>query len=458
MPAGPSPVHTLKISISGVRGVVGESLTPQLVVGFAQAFGCYVEGGVVLVGRDTRQTGEMVRSAAIGGLLATGCYVIDLGIVPVPTILIAVKLLQADGAIAITASHNPAQWNALKFARSDGVFLNSYQATELLDVYHQGEFRLARTAEISEVEYDDEAVQRHLQLVLGHTDLEAIRSRRPKVVVDACNGAGAVMTPQLLEQLGCEVTAINGRPDGRFPHDPEPIPRNLRDLCRAVKETGADVGFAQDADADRLAVVSEKGKAIGEEFTLAFACDTVASRTPGRIVTNISTSRMLDEVAERHGCPLVRTKVGEINVVETMLREGAVIGGEGNGGVIYPRVHFCRDSMSGIALILEGLTRYGTVSAWARSFRPSGMFKTKMECPSARIQQALAAARRHYGDDELDLTEGVKVAWRDTGRWLHIRPSNTEPVIRVIAEDDTVTGARRLCEEAIRTLEAAIQA
>ncbi|MBM3500520.1 MAG: phosphoglucosamine mutase [Armatimonadetes bacterium] len=456
MPATRSPVHTLKISISGVRGVVGESLTPQLVMGFAQAFGCYVEGGIVLVGRDTRQTGEMVRSAVVGGLLASGCYVIDLGVVPVPTVLIAVKQLQADGAIAITASHNPAQWNALKFARSDGVFLNSFQATELLDVYHQGEFHLAKTSEISRVDHDDAAIERHIRLVREHTDLKAIRARKPHVVVDTCHGAGARMSPQLLRRLGCKVTVLHGKPDGLFPHDPEPIAKNLGDLCRKVREVEADIGFAQDADADRLAVVSEKGKAIGEEFTLAFACDAVCARSPGLIVTNVSTSRMIDEVAARHGGRVLRTKVGEINVVEMMIRERAVVGGEGNGGVIYPQAHPCRDSMIGMALILEGLARHGTVSRWARTFRPSAMHKTKLECPSVRIQHAMAAARRRYEADALDLTDGLKVLWPETGCWLHIRPSNTEPVIRVIAECDTPREARALCEDALATLRTVI--
>jgi phosphomannomutase len=451
-----SPVHTLKISISGVRGVVGESLTPQLVVGFAQAFGCYVEGGIVLVGRDTRQTGEMVRQAVVGGLLASGCYVIDLGVVPVPTVLIAVKQLQADGAIAITASHNPAQWNALKFARSDGAFLNSFQATELLDVYHQGEFRLARTPEISRVDHDEHAIERHMQLVVDNTDVAAVRARKPRVVIDMCNGAGAVMSPQLLAALGCEVIALHGEPDGRFPHDPEPIAQNLRELCRTVRETGADVGFAQDADADRLAIVSERGRAIGEEFALAFACDTVCAQTPGLMVTNVSTSRMIDEVAARHGGRVLRTKVGEINVVEAMLRERAVIGGEGNGGVIYPQAHPCRDSMVGMALILAGLASRGTISSWVRSFRPSAMFKTKTECPSTRVQHAMAAARRQYADCRLDLTEGLKVLWPESGRWLHIRPSNTEPVIRVIGEGDTLREARQLCEDALAVLQPAI--
>ncbi|MGQ9732581.1 MAG: phosphoglucosamine mutase [Candidatus Zipacnadales bacterium] len=452
MSAVRSPVHTLKISISGVRGVVGESLTPQLLVGFAQAFGCYVEGGVVLVGRDTRQTGQMVRSAVVGGLLASGCYVIDLGVIPVPTVLIAVKQLQADGAVAITASHNPAQWNALKFARSEGVFLNSYQATELLDVYHQGDFRLARSSEMSEVEYDSSAVQRHIDLVIANADVEAIRSRRPKVVVDTCNGAGGVMTERLLRALGCEVIVIHGQPNGCFPHDPEPIPENLSDLSKAVRAHEADIGFAQDADADRLAVVAETGEPIGEEFTLAFACETVAARTPGVIVTNISTSRMVDEVGERYGCRVVRTKVGEINVVETMRHEKAIIGGEGNGGVIFPQVHMCRDSMSGIALILEGLARYGTVSNWVASFRPSSMHKTKIECSAAHLQRALAAVRRHYADHHLDLTEGIKVMWPQRRQWLHIRPSNTEPVVRVIAESDSPVEAEALCAEAISVL------
>ncbi len=453
-----SPVHTLKISISGVRGVVGESLTPQLLVGFAQAFGCYVEGGVVVIGRDTRQTGEMVRCAVVGGLMASGCYCIDVGVVPVPTILIAVKQLQADGAIAITASHNPAEWNALKFARSDGVFLNAYQAAELLDVYHQGEFRLAPTAEISDVEFDDEAVQRHTNLLLENVDVAAIRKRRFKVVVDCCNGAGSLMTRRLLGELGCDVTVIHDTPNGRFPHNPEPIPENLGDLCQAVRNAGADIGFAQDADADRLAVVSPDGTPIGEEFTLAFACDAVTSRTPGPIVTNTSTSRMIDEVGERHGCRVVRARVGEVNVVERMLREGAVIGGEGNGGVIYPRVHPCRDSMSGICLVLQGLVQQGSVTAWTTRFRPSAMHKTKIECPSATVQHALATVRRRYADQQVDLTEGIKVIWPDTRSWLQIRPSNTEPVIRVIAEGDTSADAEELCAGAMEVLRTAIEA
>ena len=451
-----SPVHTLKISISGVRGVVGESLTPQLLVGFSQAFGCWVDGGVVLVGRDTRQTGEMVRSAVVGGLLATGCYVIDLGVVPVPTVLIAVKQLQADGGVAITASHNPAQWNALKFVRADGVFLNSYQATELLDVYHQGTFRLASVAELSQVEHDTGAVQRHIDLVLSRIDVEVIRRRHPKVVVDACNGAGSVMTERLLTEMGCDVVMIHDTPDGQFPHDPEPIPANLGDLCQAVRDHQADVGFAQDADADRLAVVSERGQAIGEEFTLAFACDVVASRQGGPLVTNVSSSRMIDEIAQRHGTHVIRATVGEINVVETMLREEATIGGEGNGGVIYPDMHPCRDSMIGMGLILEGLAQHGTIAAWTKHFQPSAMHKTKIECPSARIQQALAAARRQYADQELDPTEGVKVIWPNDRSWLHIRPSNTEPVIRVIAEKDTIADAQALCDDAIATLTSVI--
>ncbi len=451
-----SPVHTLKISISGVRGVVGESLTPQLLVGFAQAFGCYVDGGVVLIGRDTRQTGEMVRTAVTGGLLATGCYVIDLGIVPVPTVLLSVKQLQADGAIAITASHNPAEWNALKFARSGGVFLNSYQAAELLDIYHQGEFRLASVNDLSPVETDGRAIARHIDVLLEHTDVAAIRSRRPKVVVDCCNGAASLMSERLLDELGCEVVMIHDTPDGHFPHPPEPIPENLGDLSRAVRKARADVGFAQDADADRLAVVSEQGVAIGEEFTLTFACDTITSREPGLIVTNISTSRMIDEVAEMNGGRVLRTKVGEINVVETMVRERAVIGGEGNGGVIYPAVHPCRDSMTGMCLVLEGLARHGSISEWARRFRPSGIHKTKIDCPSARLQRALAAVRRAYEDQQLDLTEGVKVLWPKTRTWLHIRPSNTEPVIRVIAESDTTEQAQALCKHAMAVLAGAI--
>jgi len=442
-------VRTLKTGISGVRGVVGDSLTPQLLIGFAQAFGTYLKGGTVVIGRDTRPSGEMVQRALIGGLLATGCDIVDLGIAPVPTVQMAIRDAVASGGVVITASHNPQQWNALKFIRDDGIILHPHQAEELLSVYYQGNFTLLGNDEIGSVQFDDGAVQRHMDAVLELADREAIAAAGLKVVVDCVNGAGAVLSERFLEELGCEVVTINDTPDGIFPHLPEPIPENLKQLEKAVKEHGADIGFAQDADADRLAIVSEQGRAIGEEFTLAFACDAAADATAGPLVTNLSSSRMIDEVACRHHKKVVRAKVGEINVIEQMQAHDAGIGGEGNGGIIWAQLQYCRDSFAGMALVLAGLgKRGGTVTDWAGRFAPSEIYKTKMECPASRVQPVLLAVREAYEENALDLTEGVKVLWPD-GAWLHVRRSNTEPVVRVIAEADTMQDAKQKATAAI---------
>jgi len=444
-------IQSLKIGISGVRAVVGESLTPQLIVGFAEAFGTYLGGGVVVIGRDTRPSGEMVYNALVGGLLSTGCSVIDVGVCPAPTIGHAVVDLAGDGGIAITASHNPAQWNALKFLRADGVFLNSYQGEELLNVYHQGAFALQPAGSLGRVVRDEGAINRHLAKVMAATDRKAIAALHPRVVVDSCNGSGSVITRGLLEKMGCEVIAINDVPDGHFPRDPEPIPENLGQLGEAVTEHGADLGFAQDTDADRLAIVSADGEPIGEEFSLAFACDVMAAERSGVLVTNLSTSRMIDEVAQRHDCRVVRTKVGEVSVVEAMIAEQAIGGGEGNGGVIDPTLHYCRDNLAAMALILKGLaTKQCSVKEWAESFQPSAIVKDKVPCPAASIQTVLLALQRKYADEDLDLTEGVKVLWPDA--WLHARPSGTEPIIRVIAEADDQPTARRICSDAIAVI------
>lgn len=456
-------IRTLKTGISGVRGVVGDSLTPHLLTSFAEAFGTYLGGGEVAIGRDTRPSGEMVRSALVGGLLATGCNVIDLGVVPVPTLQIAcARHPDIDGGIAITASHNPQQWNALKFIRADGIFLYPYQAEELLNVYHQGEFALVSNEEIGEVTFDEEALDRHLAELLAAIDRDTIASAQLKVVVDCCNGAGSVISERLLTELGCQVTAINATPDGIFPHPPEPVPQHLGQLEAAVTQHQADIGLAQDADADRLAIVSEQGVAVGEEYTLALAAESVAAAGPIPLVANLSTSRMIEEVAARYNCPFRRAKVGEVNVVEAMIEEARkfkqaghtdqddhVFGGEGNGGIIDPRIHYCRDSLWAMCLILEGLARWdGPVSAWIeQTFRPSAMVKMRLECPAARVQPVMLALREAYAGEEADETEGVRVTWPDNS-WLHVRPSNTEPIIRIVAEADTPHQAQAHCARA----------
>ena len=448
-----SALRTLKTGISGVRGVVGDSLTPELLIGFAQAFGTYVKGGPIVIGRDTRPSGEMVLKALIGGLLATGCDITDVGIAPVPTIQMATRDSDAAGGVAITASHNPQQWNALKFIRGDGVILYPYQAEELLSVYYQGNFALVGSDQIGTVRSDEQAVERHLQVLLEKADVQVIREARLKVVVDCVNGAGAVISRSLLERLGCETVTINDTPDGVFPHPPEPVPENLGQLEQAVIEHGADIGFAQDADADRLAIVSEKGYAIGEEFTLALACDAMADRSAGPLVTNLSSSRLLDHVGRKYGKSVVRTKVGEINVVVEMQALGADLGGEGNGGVIWAQMQYCRDSLAAMALILSGLARRGgTVSDWVGDFPSSYIYKNKLELPSAKVQPALLTVREAYADEQLDLTEGVKVLWPD-GSWLHVRPSNTEPIVRIIAEADTLEHAAAKAGKAMDLIE-----
>jgi len=444
-------LRTLKTGISGVRGVVGDSLTPQLLMGFAQAFGTYLDGGTVLIGRDTRPSGEMARNALVGGLLATGCNVIDIDIAPVPTIQHAVRRLGADGGIAITASHNPQEWNALKFIYRDGILLRPHQAQELLSVYYQGNFGLSASEALGSVTEDRMAIAAHLADVLELIggDRGLISQRKFKVVVDCCNGAGSLASQGFLQSLGCEVVMLNDTPDGIFPHKPEPIPEHLGQLAEAVAAHGADLGFAQDADADRLALVSDKGVAISEEFTLAFACDGVPADDEGALVTNLSTSRMIEEVAARQGREVYRTAVGEINVVEGMMRHGAAIGGEGNGGVIWPRLQYCRDSFSGMALILAGLARRGgTLTDWQGSFRPSAIEKQKVECSASDAQPVMMALREEYAAEQLDLTEGLRVIWQD-GSWLHARPSNTEPIIRVVAEADEKDQAQEKCARAI---------
>ena len=460
---------TLKTGISGVRGVVGESLTPGLLTDFALAFGTYINRGTIAIGRDTRPSGPMVRAALIGGLLATGCDVVDLGIVPVPTLQIAVKEQRYGAGIAITASHNPQEWNALKFIRADGVFLYPYQAEELLNIYHQGDFKYVGVREIGSVRHDDGAIARHIARLATLVDTQAIRKADFHVVVDCCNGAGSVITQKLLRRIGVRrISMMNDTPDGIFPHTPEPVGANLGDLRAAVAAQGADLGFAQDPDADRLAVCPENGAAISEEFTLALACDAVASRTPLPLVANLSTSRMIDEVGERHGCVVSRSPVGEINVVEEMRAQAAryqrdhleagpdcVMGGEGNGGVIDPRSHYCRDSLRGMCLILEGLAhRGGTLSEWmADAFRPQFIYKDKVPCDASSVQTALLALREKYASAEnVDDRDGLKVSWADRS-WLHARPSNTEPIMRIIAEADDEKSARTISDRARQVVE-----
>lgn len=438
-------IPTLKISISGVRGVIGQSLTPTLLTRFAQAFGTYVGSGTIVIGRDTRTSGEMVRQAVIAGLLSSGCRVIDLEVCPVPTVQLIVRQRKASGGIAITASHNPAEWNALKFVNSEGLFLSSGQARELLDIYHQGDYTKVAGSEMRNVEAFTGGLDAHIRAILAAVGLLPVTDRKLKVAIDSCNGAGSIIAPRLLEALGAEVFTVNTTPDGSFPRGAEPIAENLRELCRLVKENKADVGFAQDMDADRLAVVSELGEPIGEDYTLALATRFVLGQTPGTVVTNLSTTSAMDDVVAMFNRPLHRSKIGEANVTEMMQQVGAVIGGEGNGGVIYPRINFCRDSHVGMALILHLLAQTGrSISDLMSDLPRYTMIKEKLPCPSDKIAAVLKMIRRDFADRPMDLRDGVKVGFAEG--WLHVRGSNTEPIIRLVAEASTETSARHILD------------
>ena len=448
-------IPTLKISISGVRGVVGDSLTPQLLVRFAQAFGTYVGSGHIVIGRDPRTSGEMVKQSVVAGLLSSGCGVLDVGVCPVPTVQLMVRRLGAHGGIAITASHNPADWNALKFVGPDGLFLGAGQGREMLDIYHQGEYTKVAGAEMRTVEEVPGATDLHVRAIIDALGKLPPSARRPRVVIDSCNGAGSVVGPHLLEELGCEVVRVNTTPDGSFPRPAEPLPENLGALCEAVRASGADVGFAQDMDADRLAVVNERGEPVGEDYTLVLAALYALGLERGPVVANLSTTSALAAAADRFGCQLFQSKIGEVNVTDEMRRVGAVVGGEGNGGVIYPRVNFARDSLVGMALVLHLLAATGqTVSEILGSLPPFRMVKEKMPCPSDKVKDVMKAVLRDYADYPLDTRDGVKVTV--PGGWFLVRGSNTEPIIRVVAEAESEEKARAVVDAVFAQVRAVV--
>jgi phosphoglucosamine mutase len=450
-------IPTLKISISGVRGVIGDSLTPTLLTRFAQAFGTYIGSGTVVIGRDPRTSGEMVEQAVIAGLLSSGLRVIDIGMCPVPTIQLFVRQHHAQGGIAITASHNPAEWNALKFIGADGLFLAPAQAREMLDIYHQGEYTKVAETELRTVEQISGATDLHIKAILDVLGPLPKTGRPLRVVIDSCNGAGSLVGPRLLEALGAEVISINVTPNGLFPRGAEPLPENLGDLCNAVKEHRADIGFAQDMDADRLAIVSEQGIPIGEDYTLVLAAAYVLGKEPGPVVANLSTTSALDDVAISFGCPVFHTKIGEVNVTEEMKKQRAVIGGEGNGGVIYPRINFARDSLVGMALVLHLIAQTGkTVTELLNSLPRYTIVKDKMTCPSDKLAAVQKMLRQEYAGYPMETRDGIKVTL-PTG-WFLVRGSNTEPIIRVVAEARDEDEVRNIIAGVYAQVEARIKA
>lgn len=440
------------VSISGLRGIVGDGLEPEYVVRFASAVGTMAGGGTVVVSRDGRSTGEMLRHAVLAGLTAAGCRVLDAGIAATPTCGVLVVHHHAAGGLQITASHNPVEWNGLKPLASDGAVFHTERGLQLIDVLESEAYRRAPWDGIGRVETLADAGRPHLERVLGLVDVHAVRRRRLHVVLDCNHGSGSVLGPRLLEELGCRATVLGGTPDGCFQHMPEPLEENLVGLCRAVRDLGADVGFAQDPDADRLAVVDDTGRYIGEELTLALCAHYVLSRTPGPVVVNASSSRVTADLAARYGCAFHRSWVGEAHVVAKMRAVGAVLGGEGNGGVIEPKVGYVRDSFVGMAYILAGLSAaLRPLSAWVEELPRYRIVKDKFACPRERVEPACAALRAAFPGARAAEGDGLRLDWED--RWVQVRASNTEPIIRIIAEAPDDAAARELCaaaREAIR--------
>ena len=440
-------IRPLKIGITGVRGIVGETFTPEVAVAFSQAFGTYIDGGRCLVCRDTRPSGPMVRAAVTAGLLAAGCEVIDLDVCPTPSLQLAVTWLNANGGIAITAGHNPSEWNALKFIREDGLYLNPTEAEELLDIYHQGEFAKATWDQIEPaVQYRD-PIGEHLTRLAQAFDVDAIRNRKLRVAVDCCNGACSLLIPRWLRVLGCEVVAVNDDPTAPFPHKPEPTPETMAQLSAVIKAGSADIGFAYDADGERLGIVTDLGEPLSEELTLAVATDIRLRWKSGPIVTNISTTNAIDQIAARHKGRAIRTPVGQAYISEAMIEQNAILGGEGSGGVAVPEVHLTHDSAAATGLILEGLARtHERISDIVRQVPKLTMLKHNLPVAPNRLYSVLQNFRSAIDREKLDydLTDGIKVTLSEG--WVHVRASNTESIIRVIVEADKARGADHLLE------------
>jgi phosphomannomutase len=440
-------MRPLKIGISGVRGIVGESLTPELVVSFAQAFGTYVDSGRMLVCRDTRSSGPMVQAAVVSGLLSAGCEVIDLGVCPTPTLQLAVRWLGAQGGVSITGGHNPAAWNALKFVRGDGLYLNTTQAEELLDIVHQGEYEKVTWDRIRTSVPEQDAIGHHLEVLAAAFDVDASRRRGLRVAVDCCNGASSLLSPRWLEMLGCTVLAVNDDPTAPFPHRPEPKPETMAQLKAVVRAGGADLGFAHDADGERLGLVTAEGVALSEERTLTLAAAIALAQVPGTVVTNVSTTRAVDEVAKRHGGTVVRTPVGQSFISEAMIEHHAVIGGEGNGGVAVPRVLMSHDAAAAQGLIIEHMARsHASLGALVDSLPSFAMAKHDFAEKPSVLYSILQDFRDTIEREGIsaDTSDGVAVSFPDG--WVHVRASQTESMIRVIAEAGTDTRARDLVD------------
>ncbi len=439
------------IGISGMRGTIGGTLTPAVVTAYASAFAAYLKTDErpnngsffrVVLGRDSRPSGSYVRDAAAAGLTASGIEVIDLDVVTTPGVAMMVKHTAADAGIVITASHNPVQWNGVKFLSRNSVAPPPAMAHGIIDLYNKGITSYVRVQDLKKPTRNSETHALHLKRVLDYVDVNGISAKRFKVVLDSINGAGCTTAATLLSKLGCMVVHQNGEPTGQFAHEPEPTAANLTGLAAEVKRQKAQIGFAQDPDADRLAIVDENGTYIGEEYSLALAARYMLMKKTGVAVTNLSSSRMLDDIAAASGSKVVRTAVGEANVVDAMIRHNAVIGGEGNGGVIDLRIVPGRDSLVGMAYVLQLMASTGkTMSQLVAEIPHYEIVKTKFECRREDANRAVEAVKASFAKEKVDTQDGVRVDWEKS--WVHARPSNTEPIMRIIAEAPTKAEAEQ---------------
>lgn len=437
---------SLIVSVSGIRGVVGQGLTPEAALAFAAALGTAAEGGRIVLGRDGRSSGLVLRHAVLAGLLGAGCTVEDLGVAPTPTVGLAVRHLHAAGAIQITASHNPAAWNGLKLFGPDGRVLTAAEGRRVTALFEARQFRQARWDQLGVVTARHEAGDWHRDRVLQLVDVARIQARRLPTLLDANGGAGGPLGRRLLEALHCPVVCCGCEADGVFQHEPEPVADNLRDLCSQVARQGCAIGFVLDPDADRLALVDETGRYIGEELTLALAVEYRLRQERGPVVANMSTSRVVEDICRKYGCPFHRAAVGEANVGEKMREVGAVLGGEGNGGVIDPRVGYVRDPFIGMGLVLNLLADTGKkLSELVAELPAYTIVKDKYAVPADRLPALFAVLQRRWPEAAVNREDGLRLDWAD--RWVHVRPSNTEPIVRVIAEAPRADQAQALCRE-----------
>jgi len=439
------------ITVSGLRGVVGQTLTPEVAIRYVRAFAALAPPGPIVIGRDSRPSGQMLAAAVGVALEAVGREVIDAGVAATPTTGVLVRHLQAAGGVQITASHNPPPYNGIKLFSAEGRIIPAGIGQQVLDRYRTAGADWVPHDQLGRLRACDDPHAAHLAAVLATVDVRQIRACGYRVVLDANHGAGGRLGRRLLEALNCQVTVLGEEPDGQFAHPPEPTAENLAGVLAAVPQAGAAIGFCQDPDADRLAVIDASGRYLGEEYTLAMCVDHVLRRRRGPIVANCATSRVAEELARRYAVPYVRAAVGEPNVVDTMLAHGALFGGEGNGGPIDPRVVLVRDSFVGMALLLDAMTARGrTIAELADELPRYAIYKTKVGFPLERVPAALEALREHFADAQVDRLDGLRLDW--PARGLRVRARSTEPILRAIAEAPTAAEAKSLCDQAAAVL------